>query len=55
MYIAKKLIKVKVYEIIDQFKERKLATIKFYSMLLNKINRFYTGNGGASKIYLLDI
>ena len=33
----------KLYQIIDQFRERKITSIKFYSILLNKIHTFYDG------------
>ena len=46
----KELIEDKLYQIIDQFNERKILSTKFYSMLLNKIHPFYDGNGRACEI-----
>ena len=40
----------KIYEIIDQLNERKIAPTKFCSTLVNKIHLFYDGNGRACKI-----
>ena len=40
----------KLYQIIDQFNERKIISAKFYSILLNKICPFYDGNGRMCKI-----
>ena len=50
MYMGKELIEDKLYQIIDQFNERKITSTKFYSMLLNKIHPFYDGNGRTCKI-----
>ena len=50
IYMDKKLIEEKLYQIIDQFNERKITTTKFYSRLLNKTNPFYDGNGRPRKI-----
>ena len=44
MYMDKELIEDKLYQIIDQFSERKITSRKFYSILLNKIHPFYDGN-----------
>ena len=41
----KELVEDKLYYIIDQFRERKITSSKFYSILLNKIHPFYDGNG----------
>ena len=46
----KELIEDKLYQIIDQFNERKITSTKFYSILLNKIHPFYDGNGRTCKI-----
>ena len=35
MYTYKELIEDKLYQIIDQFDERKTTSVKFYSILLN--------------------
>ena len=45
IYIDKEFIEDKLYQIIDQFNERKNTSTKFYSTLLNKINSFFDGNG----------
>ena len=45
MYMDKELIEDKLYQIIDQFNERKITSTKFYSILLNKIHPFYDGSG----------
>ena len=50
MYIDKELMEDKLYQIINQFSERKIAYTKFYSILLNKIHPFYYGNGRTCKI-----
>ena len=50
MYMDKELMEDKVYEIIDQLTERKIAPTKFCSTLVNKIHPFYDGNGRACKI-----
>ena len=36
MFMDKELIENKLYQIIDQFNERKITSTKFYSILLNK-------------------
>ena len=41
MYMNKDLIEDKLYQTIDQFNERKTTPVKFYSILLNKINQFF--------------
>ena len=50
MYMDKELIEDKLYQIIDQFNERKITSTKFYSILLNKTHPFYEGNGRTCKI-----
>ena len=40
----KELIEDKLYQIIDQFNEKKVTSTKFYSILLNKIHPFSDGN-----------
>ena len=50
MYMDKELIEEKLYQIIDQFNERKITSTKFYSILLHKIHPFYDGNARAYKI-----
>ena len=44
------LIQDKLYQIIDQFNERKIIPVKFYSTLLNKIHPFYDWNGRKCNI-----
>ena len=44
----KDLIEDNIYQIIDQFNEKKLLT--FCSVLLNKIHPFYDGNVRTAKI-----
>ena len=46
----KELIEDKLYQIIDQFNERKSTFTKFYSILLNKIHPFYDRNGRTCKL-----
>ena len=50
MYMDKELIEDTLYQIIDQFNERKITSTEFYSILLNKIHPFYDGNGRTCKI-----
>ena len=49
IYMGKELIEDVLYEIIDQFNERKITPTKFYSILLNKIHPFYDENGRTCK------
>ena len=46
----KYLIANKLYQIINQFNEKKITSVKFYSILLNKIHPFYDGNGSTCQI-----
>ena len=50
MYMDNKLIEDNLYQIIDQFNERKIISTKFHSILLNKIHPFYDGNGRTRQI-----
>ena len=50
MYIDKDLIEDKLYQIIDQFNERKITTTTFYSIPLNKTYPFYDRRGRTCKI-----
>ena len=43
IYMDIELIEDKLYQIIDQFSERKITTTKFYSILLNKVHPFCDG------------
>ena len=53
MYLDKDLIEEKLYQIMNQFSERKITSTKFYSIILNKINLFYGQNGSPCKILFL--
>ena len=48
-YMDKELIEDKLYQLKDQFNERKITTAKFYAILLNKIYPFYDANGRTCK------
>ena len=50
IYMDKDLIEDKLYQIIDQFNERKITPLKFYSILLNEMHPFYDGNGRTCEI-----
>ena len=50
MYMDRELVEDKLYQIIDQFSERKITSTKPYSKLLDKIHPFYDGNGRTCKI-----
>ena len=41
MCMNKNLIEDKLYQIIDQFNERKIKSIMFYPIFPNKIHQFY--------------
>ena len=43
IYMDIELIEDKLYQIINQFSERKIKSTKFYSILLNKMHQFYDG------------
>ena len=45
MYTDKEWIENKLYQIIDQFSERKITSTKLYWIILNKIHPFYDRNG----------
>ena len=49
MYMDKEWIEDKLYQIMNWFNERKIASTKFYSILFNKIRSLYDGHG---RIYL---
>ena len=46
----KDLIENKLYQLVDQFNERKINHRDFYSELLDNMHSFYDGNGGTCKI-----
>ena len=50
MYMDEDLIEDKLYQIMDQFNERKITPATFYSIRLNKINPFQDGNSRTCKI-----
>ena len=54
MHMNTELIEDKLYQIIDQFNERKTTSTKFYSILLNKIHSFYDGNGRTCQILFVN-
>ena len=49
MYMDKELIEDKLYQIIDQFNEKKITSAKFHSIILNKTHPFYDNNGRMCK------
>ena len=48
--IGKDLIQDKLYQLIDQFHERKITPVGFYSRLLKAVRPFYDANGRTSKM-----
>ena len=50
IYMDKELIEHNLYQITDQFNERRIKSRKFNSILLNKIHQFYDGNRRACRI-----
>ena len=50
MYMEKDLIEHKLFQIIDQFNEKKITPIKFYSILLNKMYPFHDRKDGTFEI-----
>ena len=55
MYIDRKLIEDKLYQIIDRFNRRKITSKIIYSILLNIIHPFYHGNGETCKILFANV
>ena len=53
MYMDKDLIEDKLYELIDQFNERKINHRNFYFAFLSNIYPFYDGNGRTCKILFI--
>ena len=49
----KDLIEDKLYKIIDKFNQRKTTPVKFYSILLNKMNPFEDRNGRTCKMLFM--
>ena len=45
MYVDKDLIEDKLYQLIDQFNERKTNHRDFYFVLLDIVHLLYDGNG----------
>ena len=50
MYTDKDLIQDKLYQVIDQFNEREITAVQFYSIILNQIHPFYDLNAITCKI-----
>ena len=50
MYMDKDLIEDKLYQLIDQFNERKINHRDSYFVLLDNIHPFYDGNARTCKI-----
>ena len=50
MYMEKDLIEAKLFQIINQFDEKKITPINFYSILLNKMHPFYDRKDGTFEI-----
>ena len=50
MCMGKDFIDDKLYQLVDQFNERKINHRDFYSALLDNINPFYDGKGITCKI-----
>ena len=50
MYMCKDLIEDKLYQLVDQFHERKTNHRDFYLELFDDIHPFYDGNGRTCKI-----
>ena len=50
MFMDQELIEDKLYQIIDQFNERKIHLEFYFSLLLNKIHTFSGGNSRTWKI-----
>ena len=48
--MGKDLIEGKLYQIMDQFSERKITPIKFYSILPNQIRLYFHRNDRACEI-----
>ena len=49
MYMDKYLIEDKLYQLIDEFNERKINETDFYFVLLDNTCPFYDGNGRTCK------
>ena len=50
MYMDKELIEDKLYQLIDQFNERSITSVEFYSILLHKTDPFLDRNGRTCMI-----
>ena len=51
MYLDKDLIEDKLYRIMDQFIEREITPVKFYSKIFSEIHPFFDGNGRTCKMF----
>ena len=50
VFMEKDLIEVKLYQIIDRFNNKKITSVKFYSIHPSKVHPFYDENGRTYKI-----
>ena len=53
-YISKYLIEPALYQLVDEFNERKLTQKRFCNIFLNLTHPFRDGNGRTSKILFAD-
>ena len=53
MYLDKTLIEPALYQLVDQFNERKLTPDQFSNIFLNLIHPFRDGNGRTYKILFI--
>ena len=49
VHIEKDLLEDRLYQITDQFNEKKITPAKFYLLFLHEIHSFYDGNGKLCK------
>ena len=52
MYLDIDLTENELYQMIDQFNERKSIATRYSLIFLNKIHSFYNGNGRMCEIFL---
>ena len=53
MYLDKSLIEPALYQLVDEFNERKITYDQFSNIFLNLIHPFRDGNGKTCKILLI--
>ena len=53
MYLDKSLIEPALYQLVDEFNERKVTHNQFCNILLDLIHPFRDGNGSACKILFI--